>query len=151
MLSPVDGEVMTAEPVRDPYLEREAVCVSIRMRPYGVFTARVPMEGRVAQRWYSASVAGGGGLRTAARPRYGLWIKTDEDDDIVVVMSSGALGSRPRCYVEYGERVGQGQRCGFIRFGSLVDLLLPSYTRLAVAPGDRVSAGTTVLGKLVHK
>ncbi len=152
VVSPVDGRVVAVEPVQDAYLQREAMRISILMNWKSVFFTRSPIEGKVMQVWYSP-----GGLlppsheaAASQNQRIALWIQTDEGDDIVLVLIAGPL-ARPVCYANTGMRMGQGQRCGFIPFGSRVDVLLPSNVRVAVKPGDNVLAGSTIIATLVHK
>lgn len=141
VVSPADGRISAIETVKDPYIEREAQRVSIRMHPYGVFSTRSPAEGKMLEPRRSVD---------QSLP-HGVWLKTDEGDDLVIVMNRGPLRNPPRCYVRFGERVGQGQRCGFITLGSTVDLYLPLNSRIKVKEGDRVHAGADVIAQLVHK
>jgi phosphatidylserine decarboxylase len=141
IVSPVDGVVRSIETVADPYLDREAQHVAIRMSPYGVFSTRAPAEGKMLEPRRGAGPDG----------RQGVWLRTDEGDDVVIVMNRGPLHNAPRCYVGFGERVGQGQRCGFITLGSDIEMYLPANCRLKVRPGDHVRAGADIIGLLVHK
>lgn len=141
VLSPADGYVVSVEQVHDSYLDRQALRVSLDMRFSGVFSLRGPVEGKLVQHW-----RGDGAGREAA-----LWLQTDEGDDVVTVMRPGRWSWRSACYYHSGERIGQGKRCGFLLFGSRIDLLLPTRTRLAVAPGDRVLSGISVIGRLNHQ
>ena len=143
VVSPADGRVTTVEAVKDPYLDRDARRVSIRMHPYGVFSTRSPAEGKMLEPRLPEAAAAG--------MPHGVWLQTDEGDDLVIVMNRGLLRNPPRCYVRFGERVGQGQRCGFITLGSTVDLYLPLNSRVKVRAGDRVHAGADVIAQLVHK
>jgi phosphatidylserine decarboxylase len=52
------------------------------------------------------------------------------------------------CYIAEGDVLSRGQRYGFIRFGSRVDVYLPLDARVLVAPGDKVSATSTVIATL---
>lgn len=140
VVSPVDGHVTAIETVQDPYVERDAQRVRIRMHPYGVFSTRAPAEGKILE-----PQRGGPG-----RP-HGVLLRTDGGDDLVVVMNRGPLRNPPRCYVRFGERVGQGQRCGFVTLGSEIELYLPANSRVKVRAGDRVRAGADVIAQLVRK
>jgi phosphatidylserine decarboxylase len=64
------------------------------------------------------------------------------------VQVAGLIARRILCYVQPGEALARGQRYGFIRFGSRVDLYLPPQTRVKVAIGDKVAATSTVLAEL---
>ncbi|MBZ0071505.1 MAG: phosphatidylserine decarboxylase [Thiohalobacteraceae bacterium] len=141
IVSPADGTVTAIETVTDPYLEREAQQVSIRMPSYGVFSTRAPAEGKMLEPRRIPASDG----------HQGVWLRTDEGDDLVIVMHRGPLHNAPRCYVGFGDRVGQGQRCGFITLGSTIELYLPANCRMKVQPGDHVRAGTDIIGLLVHK
>ncbi|GAB4351701.1 MAG: phosphatidylserine decarboxylase [Gammaproteobacteria bacterium] len=153
VVSPVDGIVESIVEVDDPCLERRAQRVSICMGVFGAYSLRAPIEGKVVQRRIDRFTghrcdadAGNDDLDDL-----GVWIQTDEEDDVVLLIPGGKPLRNPRFYVHAGERVGQGQRCGFIRFGSRVDVLLPLAARVQVAPGERVRSGETVLAMLVHE
>jgi len=61
---------------------------------------------------------------------------------------AGLIARRILCYVQAGDQLARGQRFGFIRFGSRVDVYLPRSARPIVAVGDAVYAGTSVLAEL---
>lgn len=143
VVSPADGRVTLVETCHDPYLDREARRVTIRMHPCGVFSTRSPAEGKMLEPKRDSS--------TSADVPHGVWLQTDELDDLVIVMNRGPLRNPPRCYVRFGERVGQGQRCGFITLGSTVDIYLPLNSRIKVQEGDRVHAGADVIAQLLPK
>ncbi len=144
VVSPVDGEVTAVESVRDPYLDRESVRLSLRMSHIGVYTTRAPVEAKMLE---PRQLDGNVDKDTP----HGVWLQTDEGDDLVLVMRRGPLHTTPRCYVGFGERVGQGQRCGFVHLGSQVDIYVPEHSRIDVQVGDRVRGGTDIIASLVHK
>jgi phosphatidylserine decarboxylase len=141
VLSPADGRVVAVEQTQDPYLQRPSVHISIDMHPYGVFTTRSPVEGKVLEPPKLAAAAGN---------PHGVWLQTDEGDDIVLVMNRGRLHNKPQCYVRFGERIGQGRRCGFVYFGGRVDVFLPGDSLPAVTPGSIVRAGADAIASLKH-
>jgi phosphatidylserine decarboxylase len=141
VVSPADGEVISISNVHDPYLQRQSIRVTVQMHPYGVFTTRSPVEGKVLEPPNNPDNAG--------KP-HGVWLQTDEGDDIVMVMARGRLHTEPRCYIRIGERTGQGKRCGFVHMGGRVDVYLPENSRLVVAEGDVVHSGSDPLATLVH-
>jgi phosphatidylserine decarboxylase len=67
------------------------------------------------------------------------------------VQVAGLIARRILCYVEPGARLARGQRYGFIRFGSRVDVYLPPGSVPKVAIGDIVKASSTVLAELPQK
>jgi phosphatidylserine decarboxylase len=80
----------------------------------------------------------------------GLWIRTDEDDDVVLQFHGHRFGLAPLAFLRYGERVGQGQRCAFLRLTRQAEVQLPIASRVLVTKGQRVTAGADVLAKLPH-
>jgi phosphatidylserine decarboxylase len=64
------------------------------------------------------------------------------------VQVAGLIARRILCYVKVGDGLKRGQRYGFIRFGSRVDVYLPPGSRARVAIGDIVKASSTVLAEL---
>ena len=151
VVSPVDGRVVKVQVVRDGYLNRQAICVSIRMSLISVYSIHSPMEGKIVEQWLKVprQIVVPGAGEPAEVDTYAQWLQSDEQDDVVLVVEGGS-GSRPQCYAHSGERVGQGQRCGFIRFGAQVDVLLPENSRLEVKPGDKLLAGANIIATLVH-
>ena len=153
VVSPVAGEVLRVETVVDEYCGRSAICISIGMSLTNVYSMRSPIEGKIMQQWlavprkirFQNAEAEESHVKTFAQ-----WIQSDEGDDVVMVIEQGLLTSRPQCYAHSGERIGQGQRCGYIRFGARVHVLVPETTRINVAVGDLVYAGSDIIGTLVH-
>jgi phosphatidylserine decarboxylase len=64
------------------------------------------------------------------------------------VQVAGLIARRILCYAKAGDKLERGQRYGFIRFGSRVDVYLPPNARIKVALGDKVYAASTVLASL---
>lgn len=143
VLSPVDGRIIHVEHTDKGVLERESTVITVRVDNFGAYTARSPVEGKVLnlQDNYSA------GSRLLGVN--GLWLRTDEKDDIVVLMKAPRL-FRPKSFVGYGERLGQGQPFGFIRLTRLSVIYIPINSRVEVSVGDYVRAGSSILASLVH-
>ena len=80
--------------------------------------------------------------------RNAMVMRLDSGERITVVQVAGLIARRILCYVKAGDRLTRGQRYGFIRFGSRVDVYMPPSARPRVAVGDIVYATTTVLAEL---
>lgn len=152
LVCPADGRVIKVDEVEDPYLKRPARRVSIFMNVFNVHSNRAPIEGKVKERWYHQGKYFNASLDKASEQneRNALWIQTDEGDDIVVVQVAGLIARRILCYKQPGERIGQGERYGFIRFGSRVDVYFSRDSRVKVSLGDKVKGGSDLLAILVH-
>jgi phosphatidylserine decarboxylase len=118
------------------------VLLEVEMNHTGVFSTRSPVEGKILEPRNSSD---------DENHPHGVWLKTDENDDLVLVMHRGPLNNLPRCFVRIGERVGQGQRCGYIQMGGRIQVYLPANTRTQVEAGSHVRAGSDVIATLVHK
>ena len=150
VVSPADGRIVAVEKARDPYLERDAIKVSVFMNVFNVHSNRAPVDGEVKQVWYNAGSFVNAALDKASteNERNALWIRADAGAEVVSVQVAGLIARRILCYVKAGDRLERGQRYGFIRFGSRVDLYLPPNTRIKAALGDKVYAASTILANL---
>lgn len=148
--APADGRVIAVGDVEDPYLKRPAKRISIFMNVFNVHSNRSPVGGKIMERWYRPGSFLNAALDKASREneRNALWVKTDEGDDVVFVQVAGLVARRILCYVQPGGRIGQGERYGFIRFGSRVDVYLPPASRIEVALGDKVKGGLDIIAVL---
>jgi phosphatidylserine decarboxylase len=150
VLSPADGKVMSVERARDPYLERDALKISVFMNVFNVHSNRSPVDGVVSKRWYHAGSFVNAALDKASleNERNALHIAAASGVDVTCVQIAGLIARRILCYVEPGDKLRRGQRYGFIRFGSRVDVYLPATAAPRVAVGDVVHATTTVVAEL---
>ncbi|MEY3201586.1 MAG: Phosphatidylserine decarboxylase proenzyme [Pseudomonadota bacterium] len=150
VLSPADGRIVAIEPVTDPYLNRPALKISVFMNVFNVHSNRAPVDGVVKQRWYNPGAFVNAALDKASteNERNALWIQTPTGADITCVQVAGLIARRILCYVEPGASLSRGQRYGFIRFGSRVDVYLPPSAQARVTIGEKVSATETVLAQL---
>jgi phosphatidylserine decarboxylase len=80
--------------------------------------------------------------------RNALHIRTRDGLDITCVQVAGLVARRILCYADVGQQLSRGQRYGFIRFGSRVDLYLPLETSVKVGVGETVKASETILAEL---
>ena len=149
IVSPVHGTVIAVDKVQDQWLQREAQHVQIEMSFLEIFSLRSPIEGKVMKQWSSRFKDNS--LVGRDNQQHAFWIQTDEQDDVLFAVTSPGSTSRLRFYVNSGERVGQGQRCGYLYFGGVVDVLAPVNTRISVNVGDKVIAGSSVLAQLIHE
>lgn len=145
VLSPVDGEVTEVRPTDKGYLVGEAFRITIQIDNMGAYTARSPTEGKVLN--LRDNVSQGSRLLGAS----GLWVRTDEGDDVVLLLRGPKLLGRPASFIRYGERIGQGQRCAYLRIAHQAEVYLPLSSRVNVEVGSKVRAGADVLATLVHK
>ncbi len=150
VLSPADGRIVAVEEADDPWLQRRALKISVFMNIFNVHSNRSPVDGEVKGRWYNPGKFVNADLVKASteNERNALWFQTREKQDLTCVQVAGLIARRILCYVEPGMQMNRGERYGFIRFGSRVDVYLPLQAMARVALGDKVSASNDVLAQL---
>ena len=151
VLSPADGRIVVIEPAHDPWLKRDCLKISVFMNVFNVHSNRSPIDGEVIQRWYHPGKFINADLDKASteNERNALHLRsTHGQHDITCVQVAGLIARRILCYVEAGKQLERGERYGFIRFGSRVDLYLPKDVRVKVGVGETVSATSTLLAEL---
>ena len=150
VLSPADGRIVVIEPTRDPYLDRDSLKISVFMNVFNVHSNRSPLDCEVRKRWYNPGQFVNAALDKASteNERNALHLVAADGHEVTCVQVAGLVARRILCYVEAGAKLSRGQRYGFIRFGSRVDLYLPPDSRARVTVGDKVSATTTILAEL---
>ncbi len=150
VLSPADGRVVCVERARDPYLERDALKISVFMNVFNAHSNRSPVDGEVRNTWYFPGSFLNAALAKASleNERAALWIKTPKGADVTCVQVAGLVARRILCYAKTGQTLMRGERFGFIRFGSRVDLYLPLDATPRAVVGDKVYATESVLAVL---
>lgn len=150
IIAPADGRIVVVGKAYDDYLKRDALKISVFMNVFNVHSNRSPVNGTVEKRWYHEGKFFNAALDKASleNERNALWIKTTDDVDVTCVQIAGLIARRILCYVDAGSTLSKGQRYGFIRFGSRVDIYLPLTATPKVSIGEKVSAGETILAEL---
>ncbi|ANN76942.1 phosphatidylserine decarboxylase [Bordetella flabilis] len=150
VLSPADGRVVAVETVRDPYADREALKISVFMNVFNVHSNRAPVDGQVTDVQYFPGKFFNAALDKASleNERNAMVLRTPGGHVVTAVQVAGLVAKRILCYARKDDALVRGQRYGFIRFGSRVDVYLPPAARPRVALGDKVSATSTVLADL---
>lgn len=150
VLSPADGRIVVVERAQDPYAEREALKISVFMNVFNVHSNRAPVDGKIENVQYFPGKFVNADLDKASieNERNALTITTTAGQLVTCVQVAGLIARRILCYVNAGDPLARGQRYGFIRFGSRVDVYLPLSAIPKVAVGDRVSATETILAEL---
>jgi len=150
VVSPADGRIVEVSRGQDPYLKRDALKVSVFMNVFNVHSNRSPVDGTVRDKWYFPGAFVNAALDKASldNERNALWLRTAGGADVTCVQVAGLIARRILCYVSPGAALSRGQRYGFIRFGSRVDVYLPPDAEVKAALGDKVYAAESVLAWL---
>jgi len=151
VLCPADGKVIVVGETTDPYRGgAKSIKVSVFMNVFNVHSNRSPVDAAVKEVAYSKGLFVNASFdkASAENERNALVLRMDSGTEISCVQVAGLIARRILCYAKVGDRLARGQRYGFIRFGSRVDVYLPPGSRVRVAIGDTVKATSTVLAEL---
>ena len=156
VISPADGRialVTNAVPPPELKLGSEALPrVSIFMNVLDVHVNRSPIGGKIARIVYTPGKFINADLDKASEDneRNSLVI-SDGKHTVAMVQIAGLIARRIVCFVREGDTIAAGERVGFIRFGSRVDVYLPAGVRPLVAPGQMALGGETVIADIGHR
>ena len=150
VLSPVDGRIVVVECARDPYRDVDALKISIFMNVFNVHSQKSPADCTVTKVVYNKGKFVNADLDKASteNERNAVLATTASGREITFVQVAGLVARRILCYTQAGAKLSRGERYGFIRFGSRVDMYLPVDAQAQVAIGDKVTGVSTVLARL---
>jgi len=141
-LAPIDGKIIDVCQYQDRLLPGTWVRITIATRHMGAYTIRAPIEGNIHDIAEEANM-----VNTARAPK-GMWLRSEELHDVILMFPGGFRPLGPKAFVGYGERVGQGQRFAYLRLAPRAEVYLPPSSQVRVSAGDRVLAGETILADL---
>ncbi|WP_397391251.1 phosphatidylserine decarboxylase [Polynucleobacter sp.] len=149
VLSPADGRIVVVEVANDPYAGREALKISVFMNVFNVHSNRGAVNGLVKEIQYFPGKFVNADLDKASTENERNAVVIDANGQIVtLVQVAGLIARRILCYIHVGDRLKAGERYGFIRFGSRVDVYLPLTAEPLVSVGDKVFATNTALARV---
>lgn len=150
VVAPADGEVIfVGEVEEDQYFEGPVQKVSIFMSVFNVHVNRVPLSGKVIDMFYRRGEFFNASLDKASEQNEqgGILLEDEKGRKVLFVQIAGLIARRIVTYPVVGDLLKTGQRYGLIRFGSRVDIYLPTDCRLEVVLGDKTVAGESVVGR----
>ena len=151
IVSPADGKVIWVGKVENnSFISGDSVKISIFMSVFNVHVNRIPYDGRIKAVHYHPGKFFSANLDKASEnnEHNAVFIETQDGKNLCVVQVAGLIARRIICKLQPGYNVIRGQRFGIICFGSRLDVYLPDNAHIDVALGDKVKAGTSILGQL---
>ena len=136
LVSPADGLVTDISELKGPEelsLENETFTrISIFMNVFNCHVNRIPTAGKIEEIFYKPGKFLNASLDKASKEneRNYYKIKTDNEEEIIIVQIAGLIARRIVCEVSKDQILKQGDRIGMIRFGSRVDLFLKTKSHL---------------------
>jgi len=150
--APADGKIVVIEETFEKeYFRDNRLQISIFMSPFNMHSNRYPISGTVEYANYQA------GRKFHARSpksselneRSSVVVKSDSGTEILVRQVAGAVARRIVTYSKKGDKVHQGDELGFIKFGSRVDIFLPTETVVDIGMFQQVRASRTILARVI--
>jgi phosphatidylserine decarboxylase len=152
VISPADGRILEVRQIGegDSPLGENTIKISIFMSIFNVHVNRIPSKGRISEivynngRFFSANLDKASEYNENNR----ITLETDKGHTIIFIQIAGLIARRIVCWINEMDYVKAGQRFGLIRFGSRLDIYIPSESRISIKVRDRVKAGETIIGYL---
>ena len=151
IISPADGKVVSIRLAENTaFPEGEALCVSIFLSIFNVHINRAPMTGQVVHTLYTSGQFFPAFREKASHLNEQNIILIKNGPLLVQVRQiAGLIARRMVCWVKEGDPLCRGDRLGLIKFGSRVDLFVPTTCRILVNRGEKVKGGKTVIARIV--
>ncbi len=151
VIAPADGKVLMITDVDEPrFIKGRATRISIFMNVFNVHVNRYPVDGRVDFVWYNKGkfLNASAEKSSLENEQMSVGITTPSGVPILTRQIAGLIARRIVTYSKVGDDAHQGERFGIIRFGSRVDVFIPTTSSVKAKLGDITTAGTTVIAEL---
>ncbi|MBN2013046.1 phosphatidylserine decarboxylase family protein [candidate division KSB1 bacterium] len=148
IISAADGTVTAIEEIYEPaFFDKKVTCVRIFLSIFNVHVNRIPVNGSVEYFDYQRGKFYAAYRKVAAEENEQTLVGIKgEHCDVLVKQIVGAIARRIVCHVRTGHKVTRGDRFGMIKFGSCVEMYMPSDVKISVQKGDKVRGGETIIG-----
>lgn len=148
-VSPADGKVIKIETMRDPLTGEDRTAICVFMNVFSVHVNRLPVAGRIARISYFGGKFINASFDKASvdNERNAVLVEDADGRSWTMVQIAGLIARRIICWAEEGDTLARGQRFGLIKFGSRVDLYVPTDYVPTVRIGEQVFAGQSILAR----
>jgi phosphatidylserine decarboxylase len=150
VVAPADGKVLMITNVDEPrFIQGQATRISIFMNVFNVHVNRYPVDGRVDFVWYNKGKFFNAAAEKSSleNEQMSVGVTTPSGVRVLTRQIAGLIARRIVTYSKVGDEAHQGERLGIIRFGSRVDVFIPTTSVVRVKLGDVTAAGTTVIAE----
>ena len=147
--APGDGKILDIDEIHEPsFFDGPCRRITIFLSIFNVHIQRAPIEGKVIHKYYKNGeyLAAWNEKASENNEQSSLGIAT-QYGSVMVRQIAGLIARRIVTYPELEAVLEPGERIGLIRFGSRVDLFIPTHWKIECAVGDKALGGVTVLAK----
>jgi len=152
VIAPADGTIILIRALpTDDFIHEPALQISIFMSVFNVHVNRIPVSGTVRLLEYKKGRFFSANKDQAPAENEQMIIGIERPGfKLKFKQIAGLIARRVICYLELNQTVTAGRRFGMIKFGSRLDVIVPEHSfQICVGLGDRVKAGSTILGKII--
>ncbi|WP_333023162.1 phosphatidylserine decarboxylase [Wolbachia endosymbiont of Pentidionis agamae] len=155
ILSPADGTILKIEQVNHQSLGRDEkfTCISIFLSVLNVHVNRIPIYGIIKEMEYRKGkfISAANNKSSNENEKQVIVIEHQDGQEIIVEQIAGFIARRIVCNLKVSQDVKAGERFGIIRFGSRVNIYIPSNLEILVSEGQTVVGGETIIGNLSNE
>ncbi|MFO7998537.1 MAG: phosphatidylserine decarboxylase family protein [Bacteroidales bacterium] len=151
ILSPADGKVVVVEETtEEEFFHKPMLKVSIFMSPFNVHLNRNPVSGKILYYRYHPGryLVAWHPKSSTLNERTSIAYEMATGKSLMVRQVAGLVARRIVCYNREQQWVSQGAEMGFIKFGSRLDVYMPTESRIRVQVGDKVKGGTDLIANI---
>ena len=147
-LSPADGKIVNIIDIEDDEIGK-AKQISIFLSIFNVHSQRVPYSGKVISKQYNPGefMAAFNHKASLDNEQTLVAFEAENGEKYKIKQIAGLIARRILNYMEPENSVQRGDRLGFIRFGSRVDIIIPEDFQIDVSVGDMVHGNKTIIGR----
>jgi phosphatidylserine decarboxylase len=153
VVAPADGKVVLITQVDEPaFIHGRATRISIFMNVFSVHVNRYPVNGTVRYVKHTQGKFLNAAVEQSSLENEQVSVGIESGSNRILVRQiAGLIARRIITYSKEGDHAEQGARFGLIRFGSRVDVFVPTDAVVRVKPGELTSAGTSVIAELTTR
>lgn len=147
IISPADGKIITVDTVKEDEftnIEMKRICIFLSV--FDCHIARSPISSEVIEtKYFEGKFKFANSSECIENERLYMHLKTENKQDIVLILFAGFIARRIVPYVSRTSILKIGQRIGIIKFGSRIDIYVPTNYATELKAGDEVVAGESIL------
>ena len=147
IISPADGEIITVDTVKEDEftnIEMKRICIFLSV--FDCHIARSPISSEVIEtKYFEGKFKFANSSECIENERLYMHLKTEDKQDVVLILFAGFIARRIVPYVSRTSILKIGQRIGIIKFGSRIDIYVPTNYATELKAGDEVVAGESIL------
>ena len=147
IISPADGKIITVDTVKEDEftnIEMKRICIFLSV--FDCHIARSPISSEVIEtKYFEGKFKFANSSECIENERLYMHLKTEDKQDIILILFAGFIARRIVPYVSRTSILQIGQRIGIIKFGSRIDIYVPTNYVTELKAGDEVVAGESIL------